>query len=95
MMRIRYIGMDQRPRVAEANRVKFLEDGFKATDKQAEWDENLHGPVVIAHVYRSKGGKRLIMQVPESFDMEAAQLQLLQDGWLDLSCCPVKLENLY
>ncbi|MGD9559605.1 MAG: hypothetical protein AB7V55_03245 [Oscillospiraceae bacterium] len=94
-MRIRYIGQDDRLRVAEANRVKFLVDGFKAGDKQAEWDDRLTGPVIVVHVYRSKGGKRLTLQVPDDYDMEAAQMQLLEKGWLDLTCCPVKMENLY
>lgn len=94
-MRIRYIGMDNRIRVAKANRVKFLAEGFQASDKQGEWDDTLKGPVIIAHTYRSKGGKRLTLAVPQDFDMEAAQLHLLQNGWLDLSCCPVKMENFY
>lgn len=94
-MRIRYVGMDGRTRVAQANRVKFLEDGFKATDTHAERDESLHGPLIVAHIYRSNGGKRLIMEVGEDFDMKAAEQQLLEKGWLDLACCPVKTENLY
>lgn len=94
-MRIRYIGLDQRIRVANANRVKFLENGFQVTDKHAEQDESLTGPVIIAHVYRSKGGKRLIMQVPPTFDMAAAQQHLLEKGWYDFSACTVRTENLY
>jgi len=94
-MRIKYMGMDGRVRVAKANRVKFLEDGFRKTDSPAEQDDLLKGPLLIAHVYRSKGGKRVTMHVPEGFDAVAAQTQLLEQGWADLTACIVKNENLY
>ncbi len=95
-MRVKYVGMDNRVRIAEASRVKFLEGGLQTTDKQAEWDSDvLHGPVVVVHIPYSKGGKRLMLEVAEDFDMEAAQQQLLEKGWCDLSCCPAKTENLY
>ncbi len=95
MMRIRYIGMDNRPRVVNANRIKFVTDGFKPTDNHDEWDESLSGPAIIAHLFRTKGGKRLIMQAPEGFDLEDAQQHMLREGWLDLTCCTLKWENLY
>lgn len=94
-LRIMYTGMDNRVRVTEANRLKFLEDGFQRTDKPDERDDGASGPVIIAHVSRYKGGKRLTLQVPASFNMEAAKTQLLEKGWLDLSMCTVKAENLY
>lgn len=94
-MRIRYIGMDNRTRIAEVSRVKFFSDGFKSTDKRDEVADELHGPVIVTHLVRHKGGKRLTMQIPADFDIEAAKLQLLENGWLDLSSCPVKMENLY
>ena len=94
-MRIRYIGMDKRTRVSKCISVKFLSDGFKSTDKKAEVDDTIIGPVLVVHLLRSKGGKRLILSVPASFDMESAKLQLLEKGWLDLSDCPIQIENLY
>lgn len=94
-MRLMYIGMDQRMRVAEASRVKFLEDGLQRSDRSDEREEGLDGPVIVAHVYRSRGGKRLMMQVPNNFNMEQARRQLLEEGYLDLTNCPVKAENLY
>lgn len=94
-MRVLYIGLDKRTRVAETNRVKFLSDGFKSTDKRDEMMEELRGPVIVIHTYRSKGGKRLTLQIPEGFDMEGAKRHLLETGWLDLSSCTVKMENLY
>ncbi len=95
MIRIRYIGIDSRPRISIASRVKFLEDGFRPTDNHDEWDDSVRGPVIICHLLRTKGGKRLIMQAPDDFDLEAAQNQVLREGWLDLACCTLKLENLY
>lgn len=94
-MRVMYTGMDERTRVAEANRVKFMEDGFRRTDKHDERDENLTGPVIVAHVYRSRGGKRLMLQPPTGFDMKAAQQDLLRYGFIDLTNCVVRGENLY
>ncbi len=94
-MRIRYVGLDNRTRIAEVSRIKFLSDGFQETDKKVEVVEGLHGPVIVAHMLRTKGGKRLVMAVPEDFDMEAAKVHLLDTGWLDLSTCPLKMENLY
>ena len=94
-MRIRYIGLDNRTRIAEANRVKFLHDGFQSTDKKDEMDDSLNGPIVVAHVYRSKGGKRLTVTVPPGYDMVAARRHLLEKGWLDISDCTVRFENLY
>lgn len=94
-MRIRYIGLDNRSRIAEVSRIKFLSDGFKDTDKKGEWDESLTGPVIVMHIVRHKGGKRLTLSVPTDFDMEAAKGHLLEKGWLDLSLCPLKMENLY
>lgn len=94
-MRIMYTGMDNRVRVSEANRLKFMEDGFQRTDKADERADGVSGPIIVAHVYRSKGGKRLTLQVPDKFDMEAAKMQFLQQGWLDLTMCTVTAENLY
>ena len=94
-MRLMYTGLDNRTRVAEANRIKFLEDGFQRTDKMDERSDDIKGPVIVAHVYRSKGGKRLTMNVPEGYDMEVARLQLLEKGFLDVTDCTVKMENLY
>lgn len=94
-MRIMYRGMDNRVRVSKLNSLKFMEDGFQRTDKQDEREDNISGPVIVAHVYRSKGGKRLTMEVPPGFNMESAKKQLLEQGWLDLSMCTVKNENLY
>lgn len=95
MMRLMYIGMDGRLRVAQANRVKFLEDGFKRTDNNDERYDDVSGPVLVAHVYRSKGGKRLTAAVPPGYDMAAARRQLLENGWLDITDCTVKFEVLY
>lgn len=94
-MRIRYIGLDTRTRIAEASRVKFLSDGFRPTDNRDERVDDLAGPLIVVHVTRSKGGKRLTLQIPEGFDIEAAKQQVLEKGWLDLSACTVKMENLY
>jgi hypothetical protein len=94
-MRIRYIGQDGRTRIAEATRVKFMSDGWKQRDKRYEIDEDITGPVIVAHVVRSGGGKSLVMPVTSGFDMEVAKQQLLEKGWIDLSACPVKVENLY
>lgn len=94
-MRIMYTGMDGRTRVAEANRVKFLEDGFKRTDRHDEREDSVHGPVMVIHVYRSKGGKRLIVSPPDGYDMESARKNLLRYGFLDVTDSVVKNENLY
>ncbi|MDL2252445.1 hypothetical protein LJC49_00025 [Ruminococcaceae bacterium OttesenSCG-928-I18] len=94
-MRLMYMGVDNRVRVAEANRVKFLEDGFQRTDKMDERSDDITGPVIVAHVYRSKGGKRLTLSPPAGYDMSAARQQLLEKGWLDITDCTVKMENLY
>ncbi len=94
-MRIRYVGLDNRTRIAVASRVKFMSGGYRSTDKASEVDESFVGPLVVAHIYYAKGGKRITMEVPDSFDMEAAKQQLLEKGWLDLSACKVRLENLY
>ncbi len=95
MMRLMYRGMDGRIRVAEANRVKFLEDGFKRTDKIDERSDEITGPVIVAHVYRSKGGKRITVTVPDNYDMATARTQLLEKGYLDISEYTVRMENLY
>ena len=94
-MRLMYMGMDNRVRVAEANRVKFLDEGFRRSDKYDEMYDEISGPVMVAHVYRSKGGKRLTIKPPEGYDMTAARLQLLEKGWLDITDCAVRAENLY
>ena len=95
MMRLMYIGQDGRTRVAIVSRVKFLEDGFKVTDKYGDPDGVVSGPVLVVHSYRSKGAKRLIVSVPESYNMGRAQFQLLEKGWLDITECTVVMENLY
>ena len=94
-MRVMYQGVDKRTRVAEANRIKFLEDGFKSTDNQTERDNNVHGSALVVHLYRQKGGKRLIMQAEQSFNMDAAMRQALETGWIDLTSCTVKSESFY
>ncbi len=94
-MRIKYVGLDNRTRIAEANRIKFMSDGFKPTDRHIEQDDSITGPAIVIHVYRNGGGKRLTLQVPPGYDMEAAKAQALERGWIDLSNCLVKLENLY
>ena len=94
-MRIRYVGPDNRTRIAEANRVKFMSGGYRSTDKASEVDEGFVGPLLVAHIYYSKGGKRITMEVPDGFDMETAKQQLLEKGWLDLSACKVQGETLY
>ncbi len=95
-MRIRYVGQDRRTRITEIHRIKFFSDGFRQTDTRDEMMDDLHGPVIVLHTVRAKGGaKRLTLQVPDGFDMEAAKHQLLEHGWLDLSACAVKRENLY
>ncbi len=94
-MRIRYIGRDNRTRVVVASSVKFLSDGFKATDKKDEMDDSLHGPMLVIHISRNKGGKRLTLQVPDDFNMEDAKGHLLEKGWIDFSACTLKMENLY
>ncbi len=94
-MRIMYTGMDNRVRVCRATRVKFMDDGFQRTDKNDERDEEISGPIIIAHVDRQKGGMRLTLQAPDNYDMGAARTHLLQYDYLDLTMCTVKGENLY
>lgn len=94
-MRIKFTGMDKRVRVSRASSIKFMDDGFRNTDKQAEWDDGIKGAVIVVHLYRTKGGKRLTMEVPDNFNMSQAERQMLEDGWLDLSDCIVRNENLY
>ncbi len=94
-MRVRYIGLDNRTRIAEMSRIKFLSDGFQDTDTKAEVVEGLEGPLIVLHLVRTKGGKRLILAMPGDFNIEAAKAHLLETGWLDLSYCPLKMENLY
>lgn len=94
-MRIRYVGQDGRTRLAEINRIKFVSDGFKPTDKRGEWDETFSGPAIIVHTIRAKGGKRLTFSIPDDFPIEGAKAHMLEEGWLDLSPCPLKMENLY
>lgn len=92
-MRIMYTGMDGRTRVAQGNRIKFLEDGFQRTDKMNEREEGTNGPVLVVHTTRDKGGKRLVMEVPAGYDMNAAARQVLEQGWIDLTDCTVKTES--
>ncbi len=94
-MRIMYKGMDGRNRVAKAIRVKFLEDGFQNTDPHAERNELVQGPCMIVHIFRNKGGKRLLVEVPFRYDMDRAQTSLLKDGYLDITDCSVKQEFIY
>lgn len=94
-MRIRYIGLDGRTRLAEINRIKFVSDGFKPTDKRDEYDDTFHGPAIIVHTIRAKGGKRLTFSVPDTFATEDAKNHMMEQGWLDLSPCTLKMENLY
>lgn len=94
-MRVKFIGLDKRTRVSKASSIKFVDDGFQDTDKQIEWDERVGGPALVVHLYRMKGGKRLTMEVPDNFNMAAAERQILEAGWLDLSDCVVKSESLY
>lgn len=94
-MRIRYIGLDNRTRITEALRVKFFSDGFQPTDKRDEVEDNVFGPVIVVHLTRNRGGKRLTMQVPDDFDIETAKQNLLEKGWADLSNCTLKTEHLY
>jgi hypothetical protein len=94
-MRIRYVGIDDRTRIAEAVRVKFIHDGWNERDKRNELIDDIHGPVIVAHTDHIKNGKRLIMSVPDGFDMEAAKINMLEKGWLDLSSCQVKTETNY
>ncbi len=96
-MRVMYIGMDGRTRVSKALRVRFLEDGLKPTDRSdgIGMMGNSEGPTVVVHLLRSKGGKRLVATVPDHFNMTAAERQLLQEGWIDLTDCTVIAENPY
>ncbi len=93
-MRVMYQGLDGRTRVAEANRIKFLEDGFKSTDNQTERDDKVKGSALVVHLYRQKGGKRLIMQA-DRFNMDAAMREVLETGWIDLTSCTVTNESFY
>lgn len=94
-MRIMYTGMDNRTRVATANRVKYLPDGFQDTDQRNEREEGVRGPILIIHTHRSKGGRRLIIKVPAEYNMEAAMRELLEKGWYDFTDLKVITENLY
>lgn len=94
-MRLAFIGLDNRPRVAEIHRIKFLDDGFLDTDNRNEYMDTFHGPAVVVHIYLHKGGRRLIFKAPERMNMEAARMKILQDGWLDLSDCELVIENRY
>ena len=94
-MRVRYVGADGRTRITKVLRVKFMHDGWTVRDKRHEVDEGITGPVIVVHQIGAKGGKRLIMSAPDGFDMNAAKIQILENGWLDLSCCPVKFESFY
>ncbi len=94
-MRIMYKGMDNRVRVAKATRVKFLEDGFQSTDSNAERSDLVSGPCLVVHIFRNKGGKRLLVEVPNDFNMYAARYTLLKEGYLDIADCDVKQETLY
>lgn len=94
-MRIMYVGLDKRTRVADALRVRFLQDGFQPSDRAGETIDGTHGPVIVVHLLRVKGGKRLIMSVPERFDMLEQELHLLREGWINLAECTVVAENLY
>lgn len=94
-LRIMYTARDGRLRVNDTNRVKFMEDGFQETDKPDEHLEDIKGPIIVAHVYRARGGKRLTFEVPEGFDMELAKRNLLEHGWLDLSACILREEVQY
>ena len=94
-MRVMYIGLDKRVRVAQAVRVRFLEDGFQPTDRGDGIVEGVDGPMIVVHLLRAKGGKRLTMSVPLEFNMLGQELHLLQEGWVNLSECTVIAENLY
>lgn len=94
-MRIMYRGLDKRTRVVQAVRVRFLEDGIQPTDRRDGIVEGATGPIIVAHLLRAKGGKRLIMSVPEGFNLLGQELHLLQEGWVNLSECTVIAENLY
>lgn len=94
-MRIMYIGQDERIRVAKASGVKFLSGGFRNTDKRNEAEDGIDGAAIVAHVSRSKGGKRLVISVPDGFDMDEARIQLLEKGFLDLTSCKTINETLY
>ena len=95
-MRIKYVGTDGRTRIAEVIRVKFIHDGWTARDKRHEIDEDITGPVIVVHqISGSRSGKRLIISVPDGFDMDAAKNHLLKEGCLDLSDCAMKFESFY
>lgn len=94
-MRVRYVGLDKRTRVAEANRIKFISDSYKDTDNMNEQFGNVNGPAIVVHVNRLKGGKRVLMEIPEGFDIEGAKQHALEKGWIDLSACTTKAEYAY
>lgn len=95
-MRVCYVGQDGRKRITEIHRIKFLDDGFKRTDQRDEQVDELQGPVIIMHTVRAKGAaKRITLEVPPDFDIAANEQHILANGWLDLSGCTVKRENLY
>ncbi len=94
-MRIMYTGMDGRIRVAKATRIKFLEDGFQSTDSNAERSDLVQGPCLVVHIFRNKGGKRLLVEVPNGYDMYSARFTILKEGYLDITECAVKQETLY
>ena len=95
-MRIKYIGQDQRLRVAKVHRVKFLGEGFRTGDKKSEWDEDTATSLIVCHlVHRQTGGKLLTLKPPEGFDMKTAENHLLENGWLDLSACTTGIESIY
>ncbi len=100
-MRISYVGMDGRLRVAEASRIKYLPDGFQKTDTRNEYTEEYSGPLLVVHIARNKGGKRLVLSVPEGADfgttpgVGAAIAQALKEGWADFSQYETKSEVAY
>lgn len=94
-MRVKYIGKDNRVRISKANRFKFLPDGFQSTDPRNERDEDIQGSLIVFHTYRAKGGKLVVVSVPDDFKFDFVQMQILQNGWVDLSMYPVVSENHY
>jgi len=94
-MRVKYVGQDQRRRVAQIHRAKFICGGFRAGDKKTEWDDDTGSSLIVCHLTRQSGGKLITLKPPEGFDMEAAENHLLENGWLDLSNCTPGIESLY
>ena len=94
-MRIKYTGQDQRPRVAQIRRAKFISGGFRAGDKRAEWDDDTGNSLIVCHLDRPNGGKLITLKPPDGFDMTAAENHLLESGWLDLSGCTPGIEKVY